>query len=415
VIATLFWLCLGSILYTYAGYPLLLTLLARFRPRSQRWTGATPSVTLLITAYNEEAVIAQKLENCLALDYPPDRLQILVAVDGGADRTRDIVRQYKERGVELNFSPDRNGKMAAINRIMPQARGEIVVFSDANNLYMPETLRELVKPFADPTVGAVSGAKLILHGDGALGESEGLYWKYESFIKQQESRLGSCTGVVGEILALRRVLFEPPPEYIINDDFYMAMRLIKRSYRVVYAPQARSYERISVSAQAEQIRRTRIVAGRYQAMLHAGELLPFHRPLVVWQVVSHKFLRPLVPLAMIGTLLTNLVAVIWPGRHRSWSRLAPPIGVILLLSQLAFYGLAWFGRQFEQTGALGKLFYLPTFLVNTNLAALTGLYRFLSGEQTHRWQRAQRREVPAGIEAERIWSAATAGSHTPDF
>ncbi len=379
MIAGLFWFFAALIVYTYAGYPLALALLARLRSQKRNDAPITPTITLLIAAYNEEAAIAAKLENSLALDYPGDKLQILTAVDGSNDRTQEIVGQYAAQGVALSYSPARRGKMAAINRAMPQARGEIVVFSDANNMYAPNTLRELVKPFADPTVGAVSGAKSILRGDGVLADSEGLYWQYESAIKKLETQLGCCTGVAGEILAIRRDLFTPAPDKVINDDFFMAMQLIKQGHRVVYAPKARSFERVSASAQDEVARRARIVAGRYQAIGMAGRLLPWRYPLAVWQIVSHKFLRPLLPLAMIGALLTNLLAAL----------LSPSAGwTILLLLQLAFYGLAWLGGRWEGGS---KLLYLPTFLVNSNLAALIGLQRYLTRRQTTLWQRVQRR------------------------
>jgi len=391
----LFWLCVGLVVYTYAGYPLALALLARLRPRSaQPRPSVQPTVTLLISAYNEQDVIAQKLENSLALDYPRDRLQILVAADGSDDRTPEIVRLFAGRGVELSHSLPRRGKMAAINRAMPLARGEIVVFSDANNMYQPDTLSELVAPFADPRVGGATGAKVIASDNGVLGDSEGLYWKYESFIKEQETRLGSCTGVTGEILALRRNLYEAPPDHIINDDFFIAMRLIQRGYRMVYAPHAHSIEHVSLSAQDEITRRARIVAGRYQAIALAHRFLPFRQPLVTWQVVSHKFLRPLVPLAMIGALLANFVAVAFPasGHHLAWLRLASPFNWVLLAGQIAFYMLAWIGSRVQRRSALGRLLYLPTFLVNSNLAALIGLARFLRQRQTTLWQRVRRVE-----------------------
>jgi cellulose synthase/poly-beta-1,6-N-acetylglucosamine synthase-like glycosyltransferase len=391
--ARLFWLCISSIIYTYIGYPLLLALLARTRPKPQPPEPTTPFVTLLIAAYNEQAIIAEKIENSLALDYPPERLQILVTADGSDDRTPDIVRTYAGRGVELSYNPPRRGKMAAINRAIPRVRGEIILFSDANNMYEASVLYELVAPFADPTVGAVTGAKSIVRGDGVLGESEGLYWQYESFIKKQETQLGCCTGVAGEILAIRRDLFEPPPDSVINDDFYIAMRLAQRGYRIIYTPQARSWERVSFSAQDEITRRARIVAGRYQAITLAPKLLPWQRPLIVWQVVSHKFLRPLVPFAMAGALLANLIAVIRPLRSKKYLLLylAPPFNWIILLFQLLFYGLAWLGNhQPERKGTTGKLLYLPTFLVNSNLAAVIGLYRFLTKSQTPLWQRVQR-------------------------
>lgn len=385
----LFWLSIFIVLYAYAGYPAALSLLARVWQRPPHTAEITPSVTLLIAAYNEEASIAAKLENSLALDYPREKLQILVTADGSSDRTPQIVEQFADRGVELNYAPPRQGKMAAINRAMPRATGDIILFSDANNMYAPDTIREMVKPFADPEVGATSGAKHILKGDGALGDSEGLYWKYESYIKQQETLLGSCTGVVGELFAIRRVLFQSPPDSVINDDFYMAMQLIGRGYRIIYVPTAHSSERVSLSAEDEKARRSRIVAGRYQAL----DLLPWHKPLVVWQIVSHKLLRPLVPVAMLVALLTNVLAVLFPSRRpRRLRRLSAPFGAILLAGQALFYGLAWLGNRTTSHGKLSKVLYLPTFLVNSNMAALTGLYRSATKRQSTLWQRAQRRE-----------------------
>jgi poly-beta-1,6-N-acetyl-D-glucosamine synthase len=394
MIGILFWFFVAAILYTYLGYPLLVTVLARLRPVPQYAQGETPSVTLLIAAYNEESVIERKIENSLKLDYPHQKLQILIAADGSDDRTVEIVQQFSSQGIELSFDPARAGKMAAINRAMPNARGEIVIFSDANNSYAPNTLRELIIPFTDPSVGAVSGAKHILKDDSTLGESEGLYWKFESFIKKQETRLGNCTGVAGEILAMRRELFTPPPARVINDDFYMGMHLLREGHRLVYAPNAKSFERVSPTTQDEIARRTRIVAGRFQAISMAPDLLTFRRPVVVWQIVSHKFLRPLVPFGMIGALTANLAAVIIPPHQENLRllHLAPPYNTLFLVVQILFYLTALAGSTVERNTRLGKLVYLPTFLVNSNFAALAGLFRFLTGRQTALWKRIRRHE-----------------------
>jgi cellulose synthase/poly-beta-1,6-N-acetylglucosamine synthase-like glycosyltransferase len=286
--------------------------------------------------------------------------------------------------------------MAAINKTIPQVRGDIILFSDANNMYEADVLRQLVPPFSSPNVGAVTGSKSIVRGDGVLGDSEGLYWKYESFIKIQETQLGCCTGVAGEILAIRRELFESPPDNIINDDFYMAMRLVQRGYQIIYVPAARSWERVSLSAEDEVARRARIVAGRYQAITMSARLLPWQNLQVVWQVISHKFLRPLVPFAMIGALLTNVMAIIRPSNasgNRLFS-LAFPFNWIFLFLQTAFYGMAWLGhREPDRKGIIGKILYLPTFLVNSNMAAILGLYRFWTKSQTPLWQRVRRRPL----------------------
>ena len=393
MIAGLFWIFTGSIIYTYAGYPAVLTLLARFRREPGPFAPAEPLVTLLVAAYNEEAEIARKIENSLALDYPRDRLQVLIVADGSSDRTAEIVATYADRGVELLYSPPRKGKMAAINRAIPHVRGEIILFSDANNRYDANVVRELVAPFADPTVGAVSGAKVIEKGDGALGESEGLYWRYESFVKKQETKLAGCTAVAGEVLALRRDLFESPPDEIINDDTHMGMRIIKRGFRIHYAPNARSYERVSQSAQDEVARRARIFAGRYQAIAYARELWPLRRPLALWQILSHQTLRTLVAVAMAGAVVTTIIAVVWPQRKPKASlwQLTAPFNWIMLLLQAVFYGLAWIGGRTNSASTLGRIAYLPTFLVNSNWAGLIGLYRFVRRRQTTLWQRVGRR------------------------
>jgi cellulose synthase/poly-beta-1,6-N-acetylglucosamine synthase-like glycosyltransferase len=393
MIGILFWLCMAGIFYVYAGYPLILTLFASFRPRPGAYDPYLPTVTLLITAYNEQEVIAAKLENSLALDYPSDHLQILVAVDGCDDRTVEIVSSFALRRVELSYDPARRGKMAAINRAMPLVRNEILVFSDANNFYEPSTLRELVKPFSDPMVGAVAGSKRIVQEESALGEVDSLYWRYESFIKKQETRLGSCTGVSGEVFAIRQDLFESPPDSVINDDFFMALNLIRKGFRLIYAPEACSRETGSLDERDEIVRRTRIIAGRYQAMGMSIWNLPYRRPLIVWQIFSHKFLRPLVPFAMIGAFLASFISIIWVHPLGSYPLLylSPPYHWLIFILQLLFYFLAWLGRRITIKGYLGKLLYLPTFLVNSNYAALLGLLDYLTGKSTTIWKKAARR------------------------
>jgi cellulose synthase/poly-beta-1,6-N-acetylglucosamine synthase-like glycosyltransferase len=387
VLRATLWLSIGSIVYTYLGYPLALTLLVKIRGKHTPPTDASapdvpPTVTLLIAAYNEQEVMEAKLSDSLELDYPADRLHILVAADGSDDRTAEIVRSFHDRGVALVYSPERRGKVAAINHAMAAIATDIVVFSDANNVYDRTALRRLVTPFRDPAVGGVVGAKRVARGDGALGDSEGLYWKYEAYILRLESELGSCTGAVGEIFAIRRDLFEPPPEGIINDDFYLAARLLKRGHRVAYQPDARSTDRVSLSAEDEMKRRQRIVAGRYQAIARAPELLPLGSPLIAWQMLSHKFLRPIVPFAMASAFLSNLAL----------ARVSLPRYRLLLAAQLAFYGLAALGRRTTAGSAAGRLLYLPTFLVQSNLAAVAGLYDFLVKSRTmHLWDRVPRR------------------------
>ncbi len=392
MIGVLFWFCIVTIIYIYAGYPLVLALLAHFRREPKLDSaGELPSVTLLITAHNEEAAIAHKLENSLTLDYPREYLQILVVDDGSDDHTAEIVCAYADRGVEIASNSPRRGKLAAINRAMGRVRGDLVLFSDANNLYDPQVPRAIVPAFTDPHVGGASGAKLI-RGGSALGESEGLYWKYESFIKKQETRLGSCTSASGDLFAMRRRIYQAPPDHIVNEDAYLVLSVIAQGYRVVYVPAARSFDSISASAQGEMERRARIVAGRYQTLTLVPALIALGRPVLVWQVVSHKFLRPLVPLAMLGALVANVLAAAFPVHGHAWVMLAYPVNWTLLCLQLSFYALALAGNRLRFSGTVGKLMYLPTFLLNSNLATVVGLVRFATRRQSTRWRRVQRRE-----------------------
>ena len=388
MLAFLFWVSVFFVAYTYLGYPLLIALAARFiRNRAPSLVPDLP-VTLLITAYNEENVIRKKIENSLSLDYPANKLQIIVAADGSTDQTSEVVRQFKERGVVLAFTPQRDGKMAAINRAIPLASGDIIVFSDANNMYDADAILKLVAPFSDAKVGATTGAKLIIQDGGNLSGAEGIYWKYESWIKKNETALGTCTSSVGEILAVRRALYNPPPNNIINDDYYMVLDLIRRGFQIHYVPEARSLEYISATARDEMVRRSRMNAGKYQAISLSLNLLPFNRPLVIWQIISHKYCRAFLPFGFIGALLANILIVLFQSDSPSsvfyW---------LLLLLQIAFYGAAVVGNRVKFQGFMGKMFYLPTYIVNSNMAILRGFYGYLSKKQTNVWERVRRDNV----------------------
>lgn len=396
--AIVFWLSLFVIFYTYGGYPLLVALFAQFKPRMDYSPKSLnnddlPSVTLLIAAYNEQTCIAEKLNNALFIDYPAGKLQIIVAADGSTDNTVEIVKRFRSRGVELSYSPLREGKTAAINRAMKAARGDIVVISDANNHYEANALIELVAPFGNPNIGAVTGAKTVINDESRLGASEGFYWKYEAFIKRHESRLGTCVAATGEILSFRSSLFEPYPPGLILDDFYLAMRIIARGYRMVYAPRACSIESVSLSAMDEVTRRAKIVAGRFQAILMAPLYLSFHRPLVMWQVVSHKYMRLLLPFAMVMAFVSNVILIIFsasPDRF-DFFLLAPPYNLIAMGCQLAFYLLALGGPLLKQRGNIGKILYIPSFLVRSNWATFIGLVGYWQGHQTSMWEKVPRK------------------------
>lgn len=380
----LFFLSFSVIFYSYAGYPLLIFSFAKIFSKPKRYTEVFPYVTVLIPAFNEEKYIAEKLNNTLDLDYPREKMQILVAADGSSDATPDIVKSYADKGVQLNYIPERNGKMAAIVRAIQFCSGEIVVFSDANNMYDSQALRQLLLPFSDSTVGASTGAKHIIEDGRELSSAEGLYWKYESLIKTSESKINSCVSSVGEILAMRRDAFIPPKEKIINDDHYIILDLMRRGYRVIYVPEAHSFEYVSLTAQDEVERRTRMNAGLYQTMSMSKQLLPFQNPLLVWQVISHKYIRAIVPFAFILLFLSNVLISAFYTDDRVL------LFQFILYFQVLFYLLAGLGNFINFNGVLGKIFYIPVFLVNSNIATLKGFYKFIANQQLHVWNRVGR-------------------------
>ncbi len=379
------WICLGLMVYHYLGYPALLALLARLLPRPVRQRPVTPKVSLIIAAYNEEKVIKEKIANSLALDYPD--LEIIVVSDGSSDATAGIVRGYAAAGVVGLHRPQRRGKSAAVNRGAERATGDILVFSDANAFYFPDVIRKLIRNFADPDVGCVSGSKTVRppadsqRPESTVGRSEGIYWRYESFIKKKETMVASVTGVVGEMLALRQELFRPIPDKIINDDAFLCWHILRRGFRVVYEPEARCWETASSSGREDMVRRQRITAGRYQLLFRVG-WWPWNNPGALFLLISHKFLRLLLPFLMIIALAANLLLLSFPAM--------PAMLLFLLAGQLAFYGLALLGLLLDRRGIRWRLPGLAYYILIGNLASLAGLFLFLSGRQSVLWQKAGR-------------------------
>jgi cellulose synthase/poly-beta-1,6-N-acetylglucosamine synthase-like glycosyltransferase len=369
---------LGVVGYVFAGYPALAAVLARLRPRPVHADRSfTPHVSLVITAHNEEAVIEDRLRNVAELDYPRDRLEVIVVADGSDDRTAERAAQP---GVRVLHDPERRGKLAAMNRGASVATGEVLLFSDANNHYTPATLRELVAPLADPSVGLVTGRKVIDAGDGrSLDRAEGLYWRYESKLKEWESAAGSVVGVAGEILAFRRDAYRSPEEPMLTEDFVQATLVAMAGWRVVYAPQALSVERASATIEDEAVRRARIVTGRSQAMRRLLPELLLRHPVLAWRAISHKALRPLVPWALLATAASNAALA----RSRPWAR-------VLASLQASFYALAVAGWRDERRGRRRTLTYLPFYFCRMNLAALRGVRDFATGSYGASWTRVRR-------------------------
>ncbi|HUB06407.1 MAG TPA: glycosyltransferase family 2 protein [Myxococcales bacterium] len=374
---------LGLLGLSYVAYPLALVVLdaaaqlsgnvRRLRRgvdrRRTRELPLPPTVSMVVAAHDEEAVLRQKLENCLALQHPRDRLEILVGSDGSTDGTEAIARAYAFRGVVLSSAP-RAGKASVLNRLVPLARGEIVVLSDANTFLAKDALRRLLVHFEDPAVGAVCG-QLKLHGAG----EESAYWLYESLVKLYEGKLGCVLGANGGLYAVRRRLYRPLPADTITDDFVIPMRLLASGHRVVYEPAAVAFEEAGATA-AEFKRRARIGAGNLQALGFLRALWRGPRRGVAAAFLFHKLVRWLGPLWLTVALAGSLVL---------WSS---PFFRGVLLVQLACYAAALWGSR-PHPGRLGRACALAHHFVAMNVALAVGAWRYLRGAQSAAWERTR--------------------------
>ncbi len=361
----LFWISAGFTIYVYVGYPILLWVLQAVFRASPRRQPVEPTVSLLVAAYNEAAVIADKIRNSLAIDYPADKLEIVIANDGSTDATADIVRSFvgAESGGRvrlLNFEINR-GKTPMLNDAVPQLHGEIVAFSDASSMVAADALRTLVQSFSDPRVGAASGVYRLLKKDHSqLGSQEDLYWKYETFLKVQEAKLGAFTGAHGSLYAIRRALYPFPSASTINDDFTIPMRILEHGHRVAYEPAAVAYE------EAHQMegfsRRVRITAGNIEQLRELKALMWPPRPFVLFCLLSHKTGRLLVPVFMLVALAANIA--LRDQFPYNW----------LLLGQVVFYGLAILGAK---VSLKPKVLRLPYYFCMINSALFAWIYHAL--------------------------------------
>jgi poly-beta-1,6-N-acetyl-D-glucosamine synthase len=394
ILLILFLLSIFLLFYIYVGYPVLIVALAKFFRRPVQKKEVTPSVTIVIPTFNEEVVIREKIENTLHLEYPRDRLQILICDDASEDRTAEIVKAYASQGVELSQGESRTGKVGGLNRALQVATGEIFIIADADILPNPDALRELMANFADETVGCVLSQTRMTSAEEGTGESGGLYWRYEARIRQSESDIHSTVAATGHFMALRRKLLRPIPIYVILDDFYLAMMTIRQGYRVISEPKAIVWERPTQSMGDEVNRRRRLTAGRFQIISMSREYLPYLPVLLKFQVISHKFLRLAIPHLMIAALLLNLLFVML-----SMISEVSPFWKILMVAALIlqgiFYALAIAGKvlfgRLAGRSKLIKILMLPYYLCATNFAGIAGLANFMTGKKSVLWQQASRR------------------------
>lgn len=375
IAAFLFWCSMGLIAASYFIYPVALALLAVLAGKPYRMIPIEPKVTLIIPAYNEEKVIAAKLENAFLLDYPADKLEILLIIDGCTDRTKEIAAGFGNKRLEVIEQAPRRGKMAALNLVVPQAKGEIVVFTDANSLYEKDALRKLVRNFADKRIGCVCG-ELKYKNESLVGEGEDLYWKYEKFIKTKESQLQSLLVVNGSIYAIRKELFEPVEE-TLADDFVIPMVIAKKGYGLVYEPEAITSEKTAANTKEGIKQKSRIIAQGLKASFAIGPTILSSGPLRVFQFIFHKFVRWLVPVLLAISFIANAIAFKYPFYRE------------LFLCQILFYVSAAAGYILEENKIKIRILKIPLYFCIVNLASAIGLLRFMTGGIKATWEKAE--------------------------
>ncbi|MDP9055206.1 MAG: glycosyltransferase family 2 protein [Acidobacteriota bacterium] len=329
--AHVFWISLLVTLWVYMGYPLLLIVWRAIRRRPVRKIYQEPTVSIVLAMHNESHTVQAKMLNCFALDYPADKLQIIVSLDAPSDNTEDLLEPWEQRGVKVVRSNVRKGKAAAINAAMPFASGEIVLFGDARQRLSENALRELVANFSDPAVGAVSGELVLLDQNGEESkEGVGLYWRYEKALRAMESEISSVPGSTGAIYAIRRNLFQPLPQGTILDDVLIPMRIVLNGKRAIFEPAARAYDQVTLTPELEFEKKRRTLMGNYELLFQAPELLlPGRNPILV-QFFSHKVGRLIVPWCLVALLMSNLFLL-----HGFY--------LLFLIAQVLFYTFALAG------------------------------------------------------------------------
>lgn len=381
MLLVLFGLAVGFLVYVYVGFPALAAVAAAWRGRPVRRAPITPKVSLVIAAYNEEAAIADRLENALAVDYPGDRLEIIVASDGSTDGTEAIARRFAGRGVRLLALP-RRGKLAALNQAVAHAQGEILVFSDANTSMDPGALRAIVRNFADPDVGGVAGNTH--HGAAAAGETSGrgeaLYWRYDRWLKERESRAGSVVSAHGGLYAIRRGLYQPPEETAGTDDFLLSTAVVAQGFRLVFEREARAWELVAGDARRDFRRRVRLMTRGWRAVMARRSLFdPRRHGFYAVALFSHKVLRRLAPAALVLLVTTSIALVPRGGVFPAFATAQVGFGL------LAAVGYA---TRRSRTGRRKPL-YIPYFFCMANAAALVALANYLRGRRIELWRPAR--------------------------
>ena len=377
MMTTLFWLCMAIVVYTYVGYGIVLYLLVfikRLATKAQPLADITddclPEVTLMVCAFNEEDIIAAKMDNTRRLDYPADRLHLVWVTDGSNDNTNSMLAAYPD--VKVIFSPERRGKAAALKHGIKEIDTEIVMMTDANTMLNPGAVREIARLMQDPRVGCVSGEKKVMAKSDSdeAAQGEGLYWKYESTLKRLDSELYSAMGAAGELCVIRRHLMTDIPDDTLLDDFIISMEIVKKGYRIAYTSNAYAMEYGSADLHEESKRKRRIAAGGLQSCWRLRSLMnPFNHPVVAFQFVSHRVLRwTITPFCLFALIPLNTLLVLM-GEGMVYT--------IIWILQILFYASAAAGVRISK------------YFVFMNLNVFRGI-SYLFNNSTGMWEKAKR-------------------------
>src|SRR5579862_3554888 len=389
----LFWISLFIVFYSYFGYAILLYLLVQLKKVFSSSKAKTvllqefePEVTLIVSAYNEQDFIEKKIRNTLALDYPTQKLKIIFITDGSSDNTPQIIEKFKE--IQLLHQAERRGKLAAMNRAIQFVQTPFVIFSDANTLLNTACIKEIAKHYADPLVGGVAGEKKVVNDyeNTAAGVGEGLYWKYESFLKKLDSSLHSVVGAAGELFSVRTDLFEKEEGNVIIEDFVQSLKICMKGFVIRYEPNAYAIETSSASMKEEQKRKVRICAGAFQAMVILKGLFNFFKyPRLSFQFMSHRILRwTICPIALVTLLISNVLVTTFSDER---------VFQVILVLQISFYVCALVGWFFANKNIKLKILYIPYYFLFMNVAVFLGFKRFMMKQQTVLWEKASRQAL----------------------
>lgn len=382
----IFWISLFITFYAFLGYGILLYFLVlikrAFTKKKPFDETYQPTVSLVVPCFNEADILDDKVANCRSLDYPAGKLEIVFITDGSTDNSVEVLSKYDD--VRVLHDDRRGGKTAAENRAMKNVSSEIVVFTDANTVLNRDVIKNIVRHFADEKTGCVSGEKRVLTDEKDTATAgEGIYWKYESFLKRLDSELYSAVGAAGELVAFRSERYRDMPEDTLLDDFIQSMEIAADGYKIVYEPEAYAMETGSASIKDEWTRKVRISAGGWQSVKRLwNKITPFKRPVLYFQYLSHRVLRWVVtPFLLILMFFVNL-ALVFSGN---------PLYQVIFALQVLFYLSALAGWYLENKKTRLKILFVPYYFCMMNLAVIYGFKRFISGPQKGAWDKAKRK------------------------